>query len=67
MSCPYFDEGCIGTCSASVSQYIPSIDTMETYCFKETYRLCPALSEYLFENDMSMANRKPTTMKVVQR
>ncbi len=56
MSCPYFDEGYIGTCSASESRYVPSIERMETYCFKKTFRLCPTLSEYLYENDMAMAN-----------
>jgi len=56
MSCPYFDEGNFSTCSASESRYVPSIERMETYCFKKTYRFCPTLSEYLFENDMAMAN-----------
>jgi hypothetical protein len=57
MSCPYFDEGYFGTCSASKARYVPRIERMETYCFKPTYRLCPILSEYLYENDMAMANR----------
>ena len=35
MSCPYFKEGYIGTCGASVSRYIPRIERMETYCFKQ--------------------------------
>jgi len=50
MSCPYFDDGYFGTCSASVLRYIPSIDKMETYCFKRTYRLCPTLSESMALN-----------------
>ena len=44
---------------ASGSKYVPSIERMKTYCFKQTYRLCPALSEYLYENDMAMANYLP--------
>jgi len=59
MGCPYFDEGYIGTCGASLARYVPSIERMETYCFKKTYRLCPTLSEYLYENDMAMANYSP--------
>ena len=55
MRCPYFDAGNIGTCGISVSNHIPSIDTMETYCFKQTYRLCPVLADYLYEKDMAMA------------
>ena len=45
MSCPYFEEGDIGTCGASLIRYVPSIEKMETYCFKRIYRLCPTLSE----------------------
>jgi len=56
MSCPYFEEGYIGTCGASESRYVPNIEKMETYCFKQTYRLCPTLSAYLHENDMAMAH-----------
>ena len=59
MRCPYFDEGYIGTCSVSVSKHVPSIDTMETYCFKQTFRLCPVLADYLYEKDMSMAGSSP--------
>jgi len=46
MSCPYFQKGYFGTCGASASKYIPSIERMETYCFKETYGLCPTLAAY---------------------
>ncbi len=56
MSCPYFKEGYFGTCGASESRYFPNIERMETYCFKQTYRLCPTLSGYPCEKDMSMAN-----------
>lgn len=56
MSCPYFDGRYIGICGASASRYVPSIERMETYCFKQGYRFCPTLSEYLYENDMAMAN-----------
>lgn len=59
MSCPYFDEGYIGTCGVVASRYVPSIEKMETYCFKQTYRLCPILREYLYENDIAMANYIP--------
>lgn len=59
MSCPYFDEGYIGTCCASASRYVPTLERMETYCFKPTYRLCPTLSEYLYENDIAMAHCPP--------
>ena len=59
MSCPYFEEGYVATCGVSTSQYVPNIKMMETYCFKETYGLCPILSEYLFEYDMAMANCTP--------
>ncbi len=54
MGCPYFEEGYVGTCGASESKYIPTIAKMETYCFKEVYRLCPILSAYLFEDDIEM-------------
>jgi hypothetical protein len=37
MSCPYFEEGYIGTCGASESRYVPSIERMEIHCFKQTY------------------------------
>jgi hypothetical protein len=57
MSCPYFDEGYFGTCGASELRYFPSMDEREQYCFKQTYGLCPTLLEYLYENDMAMANR----------
>ena len=63
MSCPYFKEGYIGTCGASASGYIPRIERMETYCFKQTYRLCPNLAEYLYENNMAMANRPTIKVK----
>ena len=56
MNCPYFDEGYFGTCGASESRYVPSIERMETYCFKKAYRRCPTLSEYLYDNDMAIAN-----------
>ena len=56
MSCPYLKEGYIETCGASVSKYVPSIEMIETHCFKQIYRLCPTLSEYLYENDLAMAN-----------
>jgi len=59
MCCPYFDERYIGTCGASASRYVPSIERLETYCFKHTYRHCPTLLEYLYENDTAMANRLP--------
>jgi len=59
MSCPYFKEGYIGTCGASASRYVPKIERMETYCFKQTYMLCPTLSEYLYENNIAMANYSP--------
>jgi hypothetical protein len=55
MSCPYFEEGYIGSCRASETTYIPSIDRMETFCFKPVYRLCPVLSDYLFEDDLETA------------
>ena len=50
MSCPYFEEGYIGSCSASESRYVPSIEVMETYCFKKIHRLCPTFSKYLCKN-----------------
>ncbi len=56
MNCPYFDEGYFGTCGASQSRYVPTIERMETYCFKKAYRLCPTLSKYLCDNDIAMAN-----------
>jgi hypothetical protein len=59
MSCPYFEEGYVGTCGASPSRYVPSIERMETYCFKQTYGLCPILAKYLYEYDMAMANCPP--------
>ena len=59
MGCPYFKEGYTGTCGAATSRYVPRIDRMETFCFKENYRRCPTLSEYLYENDMAMANCPP--------
>jgi hypothetical protein len=43
MSCPYFKEGYFGVCVAFESMYIAR---METYCFKEDYRLCPGLASY---------------------
>jgi len=52
MSCPYFEEGYVGSCDASETKYIPSIERMETFCFKPVYRLCPVLSECLFEDDL---------------
>ena len=47
MSCPYFEEGYIGTCGASDSRYVPTIAIMEQYCFQKAYGLCPTLSAYL--------------------
>lgn len=44
MNCPYFEEGYIGTCGASVLRYVPNIEQMETYCFRNIYKLCPTLS-----------------------
>ncbi|MBA4371531.1 MAG: hypothetical protein C0402_01575 [Thermodesulfovibrio sp.] len=55
MSCPYFEEGYAGSCSASETTLVPSIERMETYCFKPAYRLCPVLSECLFEADLETA------------
>ena len=46
MSCPYFEEGYFGICCASKSRYVPSIEMMEQYCFKNIYRLCPILLAY---------------------
>jgi hypothetical protein len=43
MSCPYFEENYFGICCASVSRYLPGIETMERYCFRKLYRLCPTL------------------------
>jgi len=59
MSCPYFEEGYICTCRASASRYVPRIERMEQYCFKQTYRLCPTLLEHLYENNIAMANCSP--------
>ncbi|HAM50268.1 MAG TPA: hypothetical protein DCP92_06080 [Nitrospiraceae bacterium] len=50
MSCPYFKKGYFGVCIASESRYIPNIVKMESYCFKEHYRLCPHLAKYIPEN-----------------
>jgi hypothetical protein len=44
MSCPYFEEGYFGTCCASSSRYVPTIEMMERYCFRKIYGLCPILS-----------------------
>jgi len=44
MSCPYFEEGYFGICCASGSHHMPSLDTMEKYCFKNHYKLCPSLT-----------------------
>lgn len=52
MSCPYFEEGYVGTCGASETTYVPSIERMENFCFKAAYRLCPVLSECLLEDDL---------------
>jgi hypothetical protein len=43
MSCPYFREGYIGVCIAIKEMHVPSIESLETYCFSEHYRLCPNL------------------------
>jgi len=59
MGCPYYEVGYIGTCGASEAVYVPTIERMETYCFRKTYRLCPTLSEFLYENDLAIANRPP--------
>jgi len=56
MSCPYFYEGYFATCGAAESRYVPSIERMETYCFKKAYRSCPTLSEYLYDDATAMAN-----------
>ncbi len=55
MNCPYFDEGYFGTCGAAGQRYVPSIERMETYCFRKTYRRCPTLSEYLCDNRKATA------------
>jgi len=57
MGCPYYDAEYIRICGASGSNYVPTIQKMETFCFQESYRLCPTLSKYLYENDIAMANR----------
>ena len=59
MSCPYFDEAYFGTCCASESRYVPSMEKREAYCFKRTYRFCPTLLEHLYENDTAIANCPP--------
>ncbi len=59
MNCPYFDEGYFGTCGAAEQRYVPSIERMETYCFRKTYRRCPTLSEYLCENNKTMGRIYP--------
>ncbi len=56
MSCPYFEEGYIGTCGASETRYVPRIERMEQYCFKETYGLCPILSESIALNTRRLNN-----------
>lgn len=47
MSCPYFEEGYIGTCKASEPTHVPTIEVMERYCFKKTYGQCPMLTSSL--------------------
>jgi hypothetical protein len=47
MSCPYFREGYIGVCVAFEKVAVPSIERLETYCFRERYSLCPNLSTYM--------------------
>ena len=36
--CPYFKNGYFGSCTASVSNHIPTIAEMEDYCFGESQR-----------------------------
>ena len=59
MSCPYFEEGYIGTCKASESRSVPGIERMETYCFKKAYKLCPTLTKYLYEARVAADGRSP--------
>lgn len=40
--CPYFKNGYFGSCTASSSNYVPSIAEMERYCFGDN-SLCSIL------------------------
>ncbi len=43
--CPFFKNGYFGVCTASGSNYVPSIAEMEQYCFNENF-LCPIFELY---------------------
>jgi len=59
MSCPYFDEAYFGTCCASESRYVPSMEKRESYCFRRTYRFCPTLLERLYESNTTTSSCSP--------
>jgi hypothetical protein len=41
MSCRCFKEDLFGTCVASESPHVVSIEEMENFCFRDTFRHCP--------------------------
>ena len=40
MTCHYFKEAYLGFCNASETLHVPSINEMETHCFKD-FHTCP--------------------------
>ena len=63
MSCPYFKEGYVGVCAASESMYVPSINKLETCCFREGYRRCTNLVAFLSVRGPSAAHTEFRPLK----
>ena len=58
MTCPYFEDAYVGVCNASDFTYVPTINEMEHYCFKEHYRSCPTLESSLSKKETTRDHDK---------
>jgi hypothetical protein len=52
MSCPEFTTlHNIGICGASAEPYIPGLDVMGRFCFRDNYHECSHFQEYILKSD----------------
>ena len=59
MSCPYFKSlHNIGVCSASSGTYIPSLDEMGSFCFKEEFYTCIVFCDCISDLGLPQRTKK---------
>ena len=65
--CPFFKNGYFAVCTASKSDYVPSIAEMEQFCFGENC-LCPTFDLYSTRSFSSARNdMKPASIPLAAR